>query len=317
MRDLTSAAWLTLAIMRRTLREGIVLRSLVVPGAIATIGTLIALIVITALRAPPTIAVTPATPDALVAQLQERDIEVHRVQDLDQAVRNGGYRVGIDGRSLWVDLRGGAPLAAEAEARRVLDMPWRPDTSRRAARMHVPPPEPAQRIVRLLGVLFCLYGVVFGAGGIARDRAEGLFDAELAAGMHHAWIGLARWFAAVVVISVPLAVAVAALHTVLWVDGALILTIHCVAGIAASVAVGMIVVGQAGLDRSFGSVLGYGLGAMASLVGLGQVDGLGLWVPVGSIAKANAASSPVEVVMVALGITAVGMVVFVRRVAVS
>lgn len=315
MRDLRGASWLALSLIRRTLREGIVLRSLLVPGAIATLGTLITLVSVSWWTAPLVVGVESGVSSEVVERLRESEVEILEIDDAASAVqaRLASVAIGVD--QLVVDLRTNQPLGPEGAARRALRTSWRPMSGRRSQRERIPPAEPAQNIVRLLGLLFCLYGVVFGAGGIARDRAEGLLDTELASGLSHAWVGLARWSAAVVVISVPLALSVAVLNVILWVEGTPELIAHCTAGIATSVALGMSVVGGASIDRSFGTVLAYGLGALATLIALGQNDALSAYIPVGSI-MGTGAGTPIGPVLL-LGLVAVGLgiLAFVRRVA--
>jgi len=310
-----ATGWLTLALMRRSIREGIVLRSLVVPGAIAVFGTLATMLVTTWMLPAARIAVDDDAPIEVVDRIEALGGEPVAVPDVMEALHASVADVGISRGRLLVDLRGAQPLGAEHIARHALGGRWLPATSPRATQDRIPPTGPAQAIVRMLVGLFCLYGVVFGAGGIARDRSMGLLDAELVVGLPHVAIGMARWLASVTVVALPLVATIAAVDAVVWVEGAATLGWHGVAGVAASVSVGMVAIGQADLDKGFSGPLALGLGSLAALFSAGLTPGLGSLVPVGSILLAGPATDPLPALGASLVMSALGWWSFATRTA--
>lgn len=304
MRALAATGWMTLALMRRAIREGIVLRSFVVPGAIAVLGLLVTMIATVALSPASRVGIPQDAPEGMEALFEAEDIEVVRFADPEAAVENRLVDVAVLPGRLVLDTRSAQPLVAERAARTALGGHWRPAFSLAERKERIPPPQPAQVIVRMLAGLFCLYGVVFGAGGIARDRSEGLLDVELAVGVPHTLVAVARWTSSVLVILLPLLATIAAVDAVLWVEGAFALALHAMAGVGAAVAIGIIAVGQADLDRGFSGPLATGLGSLIAFMAAGTLPVLGTFVPIGSIVTASP-DSPSLPALLGAGVLAV------------
>lgn len=269
MRILRALGWLTLGLLRRSLREGTILRSLVAPGAIASLGTLAVIGVLTYFTAPAILAVT-GEPDEALRQVAERyEVTLVPAPDAERALRDGLAPAALDGANLWVDLRGVPPLRAESVARRHLRTSWRPWV----------PPSSSERqdfnpffnvvMVKLIAGLFCLYGVVFGAGAIARDRTEGLLDSYLALPVPFWVVGLSRWLSATTLLGVIWIGTVALIAGSLYLPDPIQIGVHGLLGMAASAAIGVLVVGKASLDRSFSGPLSSGLLAVGGVLSIG------------------------------------------------
>ena len=74
-------------------------------------------------------------------------------------------------------------------------------------------------VCAVLALLFVLYGLVFGLGGVARDRDDGTLEMELSLPIPR-WVGgMARWIASTLVLSVFYTVSVWMLAALLPVPG--------------------------------------------------------------------------------------------------
>lgn len=278
-RTLSALLLLTTTTVQRLLREGMVLRSMIWPAAVV-VGTLAATIVIMAfLRPAREVAVPPGCDPELVEILEEAGFTIHTVPDPRAAVDEELVSVATDGRQLWA--RGTSTLALEVEefARIQAGSPWRPssrDLPDRGAGE-----EQGRKICRILGMLFVMYGAVFGLGSVARDRDNGTLEAELALPVPR-WVGgLARWIASVGVLALFYALSVVMLDAVVGVrePGATIR--HGLAAAGGGVAIGLGVVGTAGLKQGFSGPFA---AALTGVTGLAAVGYLGVdWLPVASL----------------------------------
>jgi hypothetical protein len=282
--DLAALGLLTGALVRRLLREAILIRSLVFPIAI-TLGTLVGTIGVVAwVRYTPAVALSP---DVATVEIVERiEAERFRVvvrEDPLAAVDAGEAWGASDGRSLVLTGGGPAALVLESLLRERVRAPWRPDVD-------VPRPDLSaatrvgRRIAQLIGVLFSLYGVVFGAGMVARDRDDGTFEVELSLGVRR-WVhGAARLLAGSTVLVGFFAVGVALCAAVVGLADPIAFLRHGVGMAVGSVALGLLAVGRAGLSSGFTTPLAFGISGATALFGLGAAaPEVGRFVPLASL----------------------------------
>jgi hypothetical protein len=281
-RTLRALFELSAVLIRRLLREGMVRRSLVWPTGL-TAGTLIAtLLVFASLRGSETVAVTSATDASVVAAIERVGFTTLPATDPEGMVRSGTFAA-VDGQILWTNGRGPRALQLEAALREELGASWRPDPV-------VPLPTTADAapsgaaICRLVATLFALYGVVFGLGMVARDRDDGTLAAELALPIPR-WVpGAARWIASTVLLSAFYGLCVATFAAIMGLPDAGAMARHGTAACGAATALGLMVVGRAGLRQSFAGPFAAGMGAATGLIALGNAaPSIGQWLPLASV----------------------------------
>jgi hypothetical protein len=280
-----AVALLAADVIRRLLREGLVVRSLLWPGLLVA-GTLAAVLGLLAfVRVDPVIGVGPGATDEVVAALQAEGLEVRRVDDPLAAVTRSELPLATDGRTLW-DRGSQHAVRAEIALRRVGGATWTmtappkgaPNPQRRAD----VPVLPEDAVVRVLSLLFALYGLVFGLAGVARDRDGGILDAELCLPIPRWATGFARWLGTSVVLAGFLALSVAVVSSVLPTGDPLPGLLHGVAATLTAVGVGMAVVGRAGLRHGFSGPFGVGMTVTTVAASLGWRFDLP-WFPVASL----------------------------------
>lgn len=281
LRALRALGLLTASAIQRLLREGMVLRSLVWPGLVVS-GTLVVTVGVLALTRPSrNVAVPHDLPADLAASLEDRRFALVRMapEDIREAVLSGALPLGTDGTKLYARGSSIASLEVEYLVRERVDAKWMPD----------PPPLPGavdaarngREIVRILGMLFVMYGAVFGLGGVARDRDNGSLEAELALPIPR-WIsGFARWLAATFTLGLFLALSILFISAIVGVTNVPALIRHGIAACGASVALGIGVVGTAGLKQGFAGPFAL---VVVLLTGLTTFGLLGLdWLPLASL----------------------------------
>ncbi|MCB9679845.1 MAG: hypothetical protein H6733_00110, partial [Alphaproteobacteria bacterium] len=243
-RHLRAYVVLTADLVRRFLREGIVLRSLVFPVTLAVAALVGTVGVVLWLQPPLTLAVTAdlATPE-LVAAVEADGWPVVVVDDPGQLVRDGDAALGSDGHAIWVGNGGQPPLSMESHLRKALGTSWRPDQPRAVRARAIRESDAPGRLAIFIGALFAMYGVVFGAGSVARDRDEGTLDAELSMPVPHVVHGFARWTAGTVVLGGFFSFSVYLLHAIMGIPEAPDLALKGTAAAAGATALGLIVVG--------------------------------------------------------------------------
>jgi hypothetical protein len=282
------AVWvLTGVTIRRLLREGLVLRSLVWPGLLAAFTLTATFAVVAMARTEPVVAVAADTPPAVLAALGEADLALLPHPDPRAAVVAGDAPVGTDGRTLWTAAGSPHALRAEVAVREAIGAPWSP--ARPARGVSEPPPPPAElpklppdAAARVLALLFMLYGLVFGLGGVARDRDGGILDAELSLPVPRWTTGLARWLGSTIVLAVFLTLSVALFAAVMPIGSPWPAIVHGIAAVEVAVAVGMAVVGHAGLKQGFSGPFGVGMTVMTATASLGLRYDVP-WLPVASL----------------------------------
>jgi hypothetical protein len=271
---------------RRLLREGVVLRSLVFP-ALLVAGAIVATVVgVTLLRPPQVVVVAPAVDGAeLRAAVESQGWRYQVDADPRARVEDGTASVATDGATLWRERGSTRDLTAEGLLRRHFGAGWTIDTAERSANERMTR-RGADNLLRFLGALFAMYGVVFGAGSVARDRDEGTLDAELATALP-TWVhGASRWISGSFVLTAFYVLSVALLHAVIGTTHPMYLIEHGAAACMGAVAIGLSVVGRAGIEQGFMAPLSMGLFLVASLLSLGLgVQGWDAWIPVSSLLR--------------------------------
>lgn len=302
MTDLQACALLTGSLIRRLLREGLVVRSLIWPSTLASGVLLLTLAVVALVRTSGVVAVAGDAPaavrDAVVA---EGWVVVTAADAAEVAarVRDGDAWAGTDGSSLWLRGDSADALVLEARLRALRGSAWTPSAVRQvqgAATTTVA----GARIVKLLLPLFALYGVVFGLGMVARDRDDGTLDAELSLPIAR-WVpGAARWLAGTAVLTAFVAYSVAVFDAILGVAEPGALVRHGFAATGSAVALGIGATGQAGMRQGFSGPLAFSLTAAAGLMALGAGSPVvGQFLPLGSIGGGGSGWVPAALTLVA------------------
>lgn len=276
--------WLTASMLKRLTREGLVLRSLTFPTALV-IGTLMMTIGVVAwLRWSPLVAVPPHLAH-LEGVLVENDLRVTVVEDPIATVDAGKAWGGTDGS--LIRIRGGGPkaLVFESVVRQEAGARWRPD-----ADVPRPPLGVAQamgeRIVILLGALFALYGVVFGAGMVARDRDSSTLEIELALPLPR-WVhGATRLLTASLSLSAFLGLGILMVDAVIGLPDVAASIRHGIACAVGATSIGLLVIGRGGLKTGFTGPLTSGMTAATALFAFGlTAPGAARWLPLASFAS--------------------------------
>ncbi|MCK6523708.1 hypothetical protein L6R49_20040 [Myxococcota bacterium] len=275
---------LTASVLTRTLREGLVLRALIWPALIIALTLLCSATFVAGLYASKSAAV----PDAALAEvLVAKGLDARVYADPEAAFVSGEVdRAAFEGPEGWVLLArfdGAYTTMMESELRGRLDAAWRPMLVPRAGRSAALGPT-TRLLIGLLAVLFVLYGVVFGAGGLSRDQQDGSLDAERALPVP-VWVHAAsRLGAAGVALSVAFAASVGLIHAILGVTTPIA---WCVAGGLSGLggaALGLGLMARAGRAESLSGPLSRGLVAVTGLMALGySAPDVGRHLPVATV----------------------------------
>jgi len=290
--------------LKRLLRESMARRALGFPVVLTTATLLATLAVVSIGRGIPAVAVTEPLEPAAEQALAERGLRVVQSTDPSGAVQDGSAVAGLAGSTLWT-AGGRDALVAEAALRRARGASWYPE----------PPPLPGreqaasqgQTIATLLMAIYALYGVVFGAGMIARDRDDGTLEVELTLALPKAVHGLTRWTAATLVVGLWVGLAILLTAALLGLPDADATLRHGLAAVGAAVALGLASVGRAGLQSGFAASLAAGLSLTTGLLGLGwALPSVGAWLPLSSLAAGGSGWIPLGG-MVVLATLAIGV----------
>ena len=269
------------SLLTRALREGLIVRALAWPGLLTAIAVLLSAGAVATLNTTERLAVEDAE---LAAALEEAGLRPELVEDAEALLAAGEVERAIwrEGEDWVLGLRssGRGALEVESALRDHAGAAWTielPPLSRRDPRMG-----PVTRLlVGMMAVLFTLYGVVFGAASLLRDREDGTLEAERALAVRetaHAW---ARLVAAALLLAVGFVLSVGLVHALLGVPRPLAwCATGSVAGLAAS-ALGLGVMSRGGtLSRP----LAFGMSLSMGLLGLGWgLPELGRHLPIASV----------------------------------
>ena len=282
-RDLRAWWHLSIVGMRRLLRQGLILRSMLWPPLLAG-GTLLATLVVAALiSVTASVAVNPEVDYALRQQLASEGWALVETDDPKSVVQAGDAWAGTNGHTLWAGAATDEVRKVEAAIRRHRGSSWVP-----IPRENLPGTGEAaiqgERFVQMLMLLFALYGVVFGVAIIARDRDDGTLEAELSLPVAR-WVpGASRWTASTVILAIFLAYCVALFDALVGVPDAPALVRHGIAASGGAVSLGVAVVGRAGIRRGFSGPFAIGLTIATALLAMGLgLPSVGQWLPLSSI----------------------------------
>ncbi len=300
LRAFRALVLLTGSMVQRLMREGMVLRSLVWPGLVASL-TLMATVAFLAITRPSrNVAVTPEVPPELIEAFEHRQFAIERHDDvasIEDAINEGSIPIGTDGTTLFVRGSSIASIEIEFLVRKHHEARWMPvpDELPDAARAGLA----GRNIVRVLGMLFVMYGAVFGLGGVARDRDNGSLEAELALPVPRWITGLARWLASTFTLGLFFVLSIIWITAIVGVTEPAAVMRHGVAACGAAVALGIAVVGTSGLKQGFAGPFAVVVVLLTALTTLGA---LGLsWLPLASLFT-EGSGWPALVVSAGLGV---------------
>ena len=264
---------LTLDLTRRFLRERLILRSLVFPAALAILTIVITVGVVVWQRPPPAAAVTPEfASEAWLAEMKANKRIVFVTDDPRALVEDGTASLGTDGHTLWTGNGGQPYLPLEAPIRERLGTTWVPADTSEQRRKQIASNRPSANLMRFIAGLFAFYGVIFGAGSVARDTDEGTLDAELSTAIP-TWVhGFARWAASTLVLSLFHALSALLFDSLLGVERLVPVIAHGTAAVGTATAIGLVVIGRAGMGRGFAGPMSLGLVLVVMILGLGMGD---------------------------------------------
>jgi hypothetical protein len=282
---------LTVALLARLVREGLLVRALVWPGLLSAVSLVGTALVVGVLRGAPTVAVADPT---LAPRLERAGFEVRLVDDPLAEFESGGVGKALvpSERGLRLVTRTLDPELRELEsiARDAIGARWR---------LTVPPPAPpadlrasTRMVAALVAILFTLYGVVLGAAVLYRDRQEGVIEAELALPLP-AWVhAFAR------LLATCLGLVAAYVTTLALLDG--LIGIHqlgpwLLQGTAATIAGASLGIGAMALGRgdSFSTPLSRALVlSMALFIAGDSGAAFGAWAPIASMGTLLTGGAP-------------------------
>lgn len=277
---------LTAVLVRRLLREPMVLRSLSFP-VVLTAGTLVGTLgAVTFNRAPPLIAVPIGYADTHLAEgLAPIGLHVIEVADPSDTVRTGWARAGTDGTTVYArgpTIEGGI---VEALLRDAKGSAWRLDADTTLPGVDDDAARNFGKLVgQLVAAVFALYGVVLGAGMVARDRDDGTLGVEFTLALPR-WVpGLARFAAGSIVLAAFAVPSIAVFDALIGISDENTLYRNAIAASAASVALGLLGMAQSGVRGGFAGPLGFALVAAFGAFLSGQfVPSLAPLLPIASL----------------------------------
>ncbi len=313
MRALRATALLTLDMLRRFLREGMVLRSLVFPVVLAAGSMALTILAVVMLFGTnDNVAISTALQhDAMITELEAGDWKLIRTDDPRAMVATGDAIVGTDGETIWLFRSSADALAVEGVIRTHLPASWKPG-QRSIKRQTTRRVRGGRILVQFIGGLFAFYGVVFGAGSVARDRDQGTLEAELAMPIPM-WVhGLSRWLAGSLLLSLFFALGVAVFDALLGLEDPMTLLLHGSAASTGATAIGLVVIGRAGLESGFGGPMAAGLITVVFLLQAGvTMRPIGALLPVASLAAQSDQGWPPLLMSILWGLVATWL--FTRR----
>jgi len=315
-------AGLTVSIVLRLLREGLVVRALAWPGMLTALSMFVSASATIAWRNSPIIYLSPAVmspavdasarPAAGQAQGDSALVASLKAAKFVPVVDENPEAVLVEGRgerAVWKEgdryvfaATWGGTLTTKAEAalRDALGEPWR---------IQMPPPAKRRRdssemkavtgaLAGIVGLLFTLYGVVIGAGSLYRDRSSGVLESDLA-------LAIPRWIHAIARLTALSTVLAPALVVSLWVVDALMplhsLTRWTWADLFATLAGGALgfhLMARASSGKGFSGPLSQAITASMGLISVGYMKpDIGHHLPLLSLGALFAQQDPSWVVI--------------------
>ena len=284
---------LTLTLLRRLMRDGFVLRSLVLPTAL-TVVTLYATVLAVALSGQPKIVAVPRgfEDEVLTRIAAAHELRIVPADDPREQVRVGQALAATDGHTVWAQ----GPTAEAALVEAALR-----DSQKASWRLQPMIALPGVRegayfgmlLGRLLAAVFALYAVVLGAGMVARDRDDGTLSAEFALPLPR-WVhGASRWLASTIVVTAFLVPSLVVWDALMGIPAVSAAARHAIAACAAATAIGLFSVARAGPGGGFAGPLAAALSTTFGLFALGRVVGVvSVWVPIASLGTQQGGTAP-------------------------
>lgn len=288
--NLRALAGMSIAIVMRLLREGLVVRALAWPGLLTALSMFISASVTIAWRSNPVIYVSEAS---LVQPLEAAEFKVIVADDPEATLKDGRAERAVwkEGDRLVLGVTWGGALSFKAESvlRNLTGERWR---------LEVPAPTKRRRdsvelrpvtglLAGVVALLFTLYGVVIGAGSLYRDRSSGVLESDLA-------LPIPRWIhAAARLVALAAVLGPALVVSLFIVDGLLPiyrLYYWMFAGLFAAVlggTIGVALMARAQSGRGFSGPLSQALTVTMALISVGFVwPELGRFLPLVSLGAA-------------------------------
>jgi hypothetical protein len=290
--NLRALVGLSLSVVLRLMREGLVVRALLWPGLLTALSMFISASFTVAWRGGNYIYVSEP---ALVAPLQAEGFEVTVIDDPESMTANriserGVWREG-DHLVLGLSLAESFRSKAEATLRDFTQERWRIELPAEQAKSQTTRElRPITGMVAgIVGLLFTLYGVVIGTGALYRDRSSGVLESDLA-------LPVPRWLhAAARLLALAAVLGPALVVSLLVVDSLLALhqvQMWMVDGFIAAVAggtMGVALMARADAKRGFSAALSQALMLSMGLISLGYAQpAWGHFLPVLSLGSAFA-----------------------------
>lgn len=272
---------LVASLLTRALREGLIVRALAWPGLLTALAILVSAAAVALVQSSESVA----TSDVELAEELEAHglvVEIHADPEAALLAEDVDRAIWMNGQQSVLGLRhsGRTSLLIEAVLRDHVGSAWTielPPIERRDERMG-----PVTRLLMgMMAALFTLYGVVFGAASVLRDREDGTLEAERSLPVAEWTHGAARLAAAAALLGVGFALSLGLLHGLLSVDEPLAwLLVGCVAGLSGA-AIGL---GAMSRAETLSRPLALGMSASMLLLGLGwSLPDLGRHLPIAAV----------------------------------
>ena len=294
--NLRAVAGLTVSIVLRLLREGLVVRALAWPGLLTALSMFVSAAGTIAWRNSPIIYVSDTSMNATLEAAKFVPV-VHPDPRAVLVEGRGERSVWKEGDRYVFGATWGGTLTTKAEAalRDALGERWR---------ITMPPPAKRRRdsvemrgltgaLAGIVGLLFTLYGVVIGAGSLYRDRSSGVMESDLA-------LAIPRWTHAVARLAALSTVLAPALVVSLWIVDALLpissLAVWTFADLFATLAGGALgfhLMARASSGKGFSGPLSQAITGSMALISVGYMrPDIGQHLPLLSLGSMFARQEP-------------------------
>jgi len=263
----------------RLLRDPVTLRSLLFPMLLTCVTMAATIVFVAWNRVPAVLAVGPDVTEAAAEGWKPDGVSIVRSDTPRKMVARGDAAAGTNGETLWISEVSTDALYIQAA--------WRVDHGQEAIS-----PEPvvdrSERsgalVVVFHLVLYTLFGVIFGAGMIARDRDEGSLAAEMLAPVPWWTLAVGRWLGATIVLACTSVLTIEVFQALMSLHDTASLLQKGIASVAAGAALGQAVIGRRGAASGFAGPLTVGITACGLLLGAGARQApFAAWLPIASL----------------------------------